>query len=269
MPERGHEERHGEGAWYERHMGRWSRVTGLPFIQWLSCPKGQEWLDVGCGTGAFTEVILSQCAPARVFGIDPAPDQIAYAVDKFDDDRVAFAVGDATKLDFPDDAFDAATAALVLNFVSDRARAAAEMARVVRPRGTVAAYIWDSAGGRTVTQPLWEAIAAVAPASKGRRAGRPRGADIESLSEVWQGAGLEDVETHAIEIEAAFDDFDDYWDSNIMGSRVGLRYRDLDPDDRTRVRAKLKESLAVSEDGRIPVPARAWAVRGRVPAAGS
>ena len=68
-----------DGDAYERFMGRWSRTAGETFLDWLALPPGLRWLDVGCGTGAFTELLIARCAPAMVDGIDPSEDQIAYA----------------------------------------------------------------------------------------------------------------------------------------------------------------------------------------------
>ena len=68
-----------DGAAYERLMGRWSVPVGEVFLDWLAQPEGLRWLDVGCGNGAFTELIVARCAPADVQGLDPSEAQIAYA----------------------------------------------------------------------------------------------------------------------------------------------------------------------------------------------
>ena len=67
-----------DGAAYERFMGRWSRAVGSAFLNWLAPPAGAHWLDVGCGTGAFTELVLDTCSPAAVSAVDPAKAQIDY-----------------------------------------------------------------------------------------------------------------------------------------------------------------------------------------------
>ena len=69
----------GDGAAYERMMGRWSHLVGEKFLDWLDPPNGLRWIDVGCGNGAFTEVLIGRCAPAAVTGIDPSDAQIAYS----------------------------------------------------------------------------------------------------------------------------------------------------------------------------------------------
>src|SRR5690349_21615344 len=137
-----------DGEAYERLMGRWSRLVGQSFLDWLAVPKGLRWLDVGCGNGAFTEVLIAGVAPAAVTGVDPSEGQIAYARKRPATAMAEFRVGDAQSLAFDDRSFDAAAMALVISFLPDPAKAVAEMARVVRPGGCIATYMWDmSAGG--------------------------------------------------------------------------------------------------------------------------
>src|SRR5262249_41075648 len=152
-----------EGLAYERFMGRWSRLAGRLFVDWLAIASRQRWLDVGCGTGAFTEVVLSSCDPEIIVAFDPSEQQVAYARSRIEDKRVSIRIGDVTSIDAPSNAFDVAVAALVLNFIPNQEKAAAEMARVVRPGGTVAAYVWDFAGRRSITQHLSDALSIVAP----------------------------------------------------------------------------------------------------------
>ena len=121
-----------DGAVYERIMGTWSRLAGQVFLDWLAPAPGLAWLDIGCGNGAFTELIASRCTPQAVHGVDPSEGQIAFARTRVG--RVAqFRQGDAMDLPFGAGEFDAAAMALVLFFVPDPAKGVAEMARVVKP----------------------------------------------------------------------------------------------------------------------------------------
>src|SRR5262249_11188999 len=122
-----------DGQAYERLMGRWSRAAGEVFLDWLSLPRGLQWLDVGCGTGAFTELVIDRCAPSPISAIVPAEDQIASARNRVAAKRAAFRTGDAQLLPFADREFDVAAMALVISFVPDAAKAVAEMKRVVKP----------------------------------------------------------------------------------------------------------------------------------------
>src|SRR5690242_6329932 len=90
---------------YEDFMGRWSRAIGEKFLAWLDPPNNARWLDLGCGTGAFTGLILKTCAPAKVAGIDPSPQQVEHAQAHFP--QAEFRVGDSMALPFGDAEFDA------------------------------------------------------------------------------------------------------------------------------------------------------------------
>lgn len=136
-----------DGATYDRYMGRWSRIVGDVFLDWLAPGRGLRWLDVGCGNGAFTEMLFERCAPAAIDGVDPSEAQLAFARAQPAAKLAKFHQGDAMALPFPDDAFDAAVMPLVIFFVPDPAKGVAEMARVVRAGGIVAAYGWDLTGG--------------------------------------------------------------------------------------------------------------------------
>ena len=119
-------------------MGRWSRIVGEAFLDWLAVPKGLRWLDVGCGNGVFTAVLIARCAPAAVSAIDPSEGMLSYARTRPDATLAEFRVGDAEALPYPNRSFDAATMALAISFIPDPLKAVKEMVRVVRPGGWVA-----------------------------------------------------------------------------------------------------------------------------------
>ncbi len=127
-------------------MGAWSQLVGQVFLDWLSPAAGQRWIDVGCGNGAFTEQLMRRCAPIEVQGIDPSEGQLAFARTRAGAAGAVFSQGDAMALPFDAGRFDAAVMALVIHFVPDPAKAIEEMARVVRPGGLVATYVWDALG---------------------------------------------------------------------------------------------------------------------------
>ena len=147
-----------DGEAYERMMGRWSRLVGETFLDWLDLPKGSRCLDIGCGNGAFTEEIIARCAPATVMAIDPSNEQLAFARTRPGAKMAEFELGDAQSLSFGDGTFDVAIMALVLAFLLDPAKAITEMARVIRPGGWVATYMWDIQNGGAPTTPIYTAI---------------------------------------------------------------------------------------------------------------
>src|SRR5262245_47260570 len=131
------------GAAYEPYVGRWSRLVAREFVDWLAIPSAASWLDVGCGTGALSETILRRASPSERHGIDPSQGYLALALEQVRDPRVRFEAGDARRLSVESPRYDAVVSALVLNFIPDPGAGMAEMARVARPGGIVAAYVWD------------------------------------------------------------------------------------------------------------------------------
>ena len=259
-----HHIRFNDGAGYERYMGKWSQIVGEAFLDWLAPASGQRWLDVGCGNGAFTELLVARCAPASVHGIDPSEDQLAYARMRPASQIAQFRQGDAMALPFPDATFDVAVMPLVIFFVPDPARGVAEMARVVCPGGSVAAYGWDMLGGGFPYHALQaemrgRGIAVPAPPN-------PGASTIETLRDLWTDAGVDGIETREITGQRTFSDFDDYWTTVRLGPSVGPQLRAMASDDLTRLKAIMRAHLTADAAGRITYSARANAVKGRVPA---
>jgi SAM-dependent methyltransferase len=252
-----------DGQAYEQLMGRWSRVAGEVFLDWLSLPKGLNWLDVGCGTGAFTELVIDRCAPSNICAIDPAQDQIAYARKGPAATRATFRTGDAQSLPFADREFDVAAMALVISFVPDASKAVAEMKRVVKPQGTVAAYMWDTLGGGYVQRPLVEALGAMGidvPPAPGAR-----NSHIEEMRGLLERAGLDQVATRTIEIEVSYPNFKDYWSAQTaLANPIVQAIRKMSEPDVAALQANLRERLPTDHSGRIAYSARANAVKGRV-----
>lgn len=252
-----------DGAGYERYMGRWSQLAGETFLQWLSPKPGMQWLDVGCGNGAFTEMLVEQCAPKFVHGVDPSDEQLAYARTRSAARIAEFRRGDAMALPFADDAFDAAVMPLVIFFVPEPARGVAEMARVVRPGGLVTAYAWDMPGGGFPYEALqaeMRAMGAHVPSTP-----RPEASRIDALCELWEGAGLEEIQTREIAVERTFADFEDYWATIQGGPSVRPGLAAMSAGDRVVLQEKMRARLGADADGRITCKARANAVKGVLP----
>ena len=128
-------------------MGVWSQLLGEQFIKWLNPPSGQSWIDIGCGTGAFTSQIAELCSPKQLLGIDPAEAQIEFARKRGLQQSAIFQTGDAMTLPCNAASLDIAVMALVLFFVPNPVLGLAEMKRVVKPGGIVGSYVWDVFGG--------------------------------------------------------------------------------------------------------------------------
>ena len=252
-----------DGAAYERYMGAWSRLVGERFIDWLAPAPGLRWLDVGCGNGAFTMMLAERCAPALIHGIDPSEAQLAFARTRLPATVARFELGDAMALPLPDDSVDAAVMPLVIFFVPDPAVGVAEMVRVVRAGGIVAAYAWDMPGGGFPYAPVREVLRAMSIQSP--REQNPDASRLDRLHALWTDAGLDAVETRAITVERTFESFDDYWETVIGGPSMGRSLRALSAPDRERFMALLRERVpAPDARGRITMSAWANAVKGRV-----
>lgn len=253
------------GDSYEAFVGRWSRPVARDFLAWLDLPAGLDWLDVGCGTGALTGSVLDLAGPGSIIGVDPSGGYVDFARRAIPDPRARFMTGDAQRLPLDDASVDAAISGLVLNFVPDPRRAAAEMRRVTRIGGTVAAYVWDYAGEMQLLRRFWDAAIGEDPAAADLDEGRrfPLAAP-SPLRELFQSTGLGSVETRAFDIPAAFRDFDDVWTPFLGGQGPAPGYAmSLGADARERLRQRLQGSLPTQIDGSIQLTARAWAVRGR------
>jgi SAM-dependent methyltransferase len=177
-----------DGAAYERLMGRWSRRVGDVFLDWIEARKGLRWLDVGCGTGAFTEQVIQGCAPAAMVGIDPSAEQLAFAGTRAGLAAAEFRVGDAQDLPFADNSFDIAVMALVIHFVPDPAKAVTELTRVLHRGGQAATYAWDYTAGGSPVAPVPAAMKAIGLESPGPPS--PNATSLPALEAFWRTAGF-------------------------------------------------------------------------------
>jgi ubiquinone/menaquinone biosynthesis C-methylase UbiE len=253
-----------DGEAYERLMGRWSRLVAEPFLAWLDAPTNLKWLDVGCGNGAFTKELIARCAPAAVTAIDPSNDQLAYARLQPGVTIADFRLGDAQNLPFADSTFDVAAMALVISFLPDPSKATAEMARVVRRGGWVAAYMWDIPGGGVPVHPIYLAMESMGLTSG--RPPKPTASGRDAMRGFWEKAGLKRVETRVIHISTVYSDFDDFWDSNVVPiGPQGKIIAGMAASGREELRAQLRDHLPICADGRIVYESFANAVKGRVP----
>lgn len=251
------------GSAYEGYVGRWSRPVADAFLDWLGVSPARDWLDIGCGTGALCERILKRAAPAHVLGVDPSEGFIAHAAAHLQDPRLSFRKGDAQALPVEHGSVDVVVSGLVLNFVPDKAKAAAEMRRVTRPGGTVALYVWDYVQGMQMMRYFWDAAVALSPEESDLDEG-PRFpiCQPEALRALFAATGFRDIETQAIDIPTVFADFDDYWSPFLGGQGAAPAYcMTLPEEKRAALRDRIEAALPIDPDGRISLTARAYAVK--------
>lgn len=255
------EDERSDAAAYERFMATWSEKIARQFLAWLAPATRGRWLDVGCGTGALTRVILELASPEHVCGIDASEQRISFVANALPGPRCRFEVADATAIPPGLGSFDAAVAGLL---VSDPRPTVAAMRGAVRQGGLVAAYVWDFANGMQLLRRFWDAAAALDPA-----AGAIDHAVVlpwcrpEALRSLFKEARLANVEVHAIDTRARFATFAEYWVPFLAGSGIAQTYvRGLPAARRDALRARLQADLPKDSTGAIDLPLRAWAVRG-------
>ncbi|WP_339039226.1 class I SAM-dependent methyltransferase [Bradyrhizobium symbiodeficiens] len=252
-----------DGAAYEQMMGVWSRSVGVVFLDWLKPAQGLRWIDVGCGSGAFTELILARCAPSDVQGIDPSEGQLAFARTRAGARGAAFQTGDAMALPFPTASFDVAVMALVLVFVPDPSKGVAELARVVRPGGLVATYMWDMLGGGFPLDPILDEMRAMGLSPT--RPGHMEVSTLAALQAFWSAAGLQQIATREITVQRTFADFNEFWNVETKAPSIAPVIAAMPAADVTALMQRVTARLPAATDGRITYNARAHAISGRKP----
>lgn len=261
----------GDPGAYERFMGRWSVLLAPAFLDVVhldsSLPPTRV-LDVGSGTGHLARAAAARWPRCDVVGVDPVAGFVEAARARAEAEgnahRVRFEHGEAGALPLDDGSVDAALALLVLNFVPDPVGAMAEMCRVTRPGGVLAAAVWDYGRGMGMLRTVWDAAGRLDPTVAGQDEatmplGRPGG-----LVDLWRRTGLTDVDDGSVEVSRRFAAFDDYWDPFLQGTGpAGVYVTGLSDAGRAALRA---EVLADLGPGPFELTSRAWWVRGAVPA---
>jgi ubiquinone/menaquinone biosynthesis C-methylase UbiE len=251
------------GDAYDRFMGRYSRELAPRLIEFAGVEAGMRVLDVGCGPGALTERLAELAGAERVGAADPSEPFVSSCAQRLPGADVRRAEAEA--LPWRDGAFDGALAQLVVNFMRDARAGVAEMRRVVRPGGVVAACTWDYGDGMQMLRLFWDAAQDLDPEAP--HEGRTMGfQSADSLEELWRLAGLEEIETGALVVETAYAGFDELWEPLTLGvGPAGSYCASLEPAERVALRENLFTAVG-SPVGPFTLSARAWAVRGVRPA---
>lgn len=246
---------------YDKHIGRYGTELGRRLLAFAGIATEQRILDVGCGTGLLTAQMAATVGAANVAAVDPS-EPFATATRA----RVAgvnVCAGRAERLPFLDASFDAVLSQLVVNFLSDAVAGVAEMRRVTRPGGMVAACVWDYAEGMTLLRAFWDAARRIDPDSRRvDEAVTMHYCDPGELATLWRAAGLRDVESAAMTVSAQYADIEDAWRPFLAGvAPSGAYVATLDEAARTALREEFAARLG-SPAGPFALTARAWAVGG-------
>ncbi len=250
-----------DGGAYDAAMGVWSRLAGERFLQWMAPAPGLRWLDIGCGSGAFTELLMQTAHPATLHGVDPSEPQLAFARKRPALAGCDLRVGDAMQLPFADACFDAAVMALVLFFVPEPARGLAEMRRVVRPGGVVSAYLWDFSTGGFPFEPIQAEQRAMGMTP--RLPPSVQVAGMAAFRAQFEAAGLAGIETTTLHVARSFADFDSFW--AITTGMMQDSLTQMGPDRTASLRAAVQRRLQPDSNGQITYNAHANAIRAVVP----
>lgn len=235
---------------YLRFMGRYSEQLAGPFAEHARVATGQRALDVGCGPGALAAELARRAD--RVCAVEPSPSFAAAARDRLPGVFVGSAVAEA--LPFASGSFDAVLAQLVVHFMADPVAGLHEMGRVCVPGGTVAACVWDFAGGRGPLGPFWRAARELDPAApdESARAGARQG----HLAKLFGQAGLADVRPGELAVRFRFPSFESWWEPFTLGvGPAGDYLSALSPEQAIALRERCRAALP---SGPVEITAVAW-----------
>ena len=241
---------------YDRFMGRYSVPLAPRLADLAAVAPGQRVLDVGCGPGALTAELVGRLTPAAVSAVDPSEPFVAAARERHPGVDVQRAA--AEQLPFGDGEFDAALAQLVVHFMSDPVAGLREMARVTRPEGVVAACVWDHAGGQGPLGLFWEAARELDPdvEDESDLAGAREG----HLGELFQAAGLTEIEESVLSVDLEHPSFEDWWEPYTLGvGPAGAYAAGLDAERQAQLRERCRELLPAAP---FVLTVKAWAARG-------
>ncbi len=242
---------------YDRFMGKYSVLLGPQIADYAGVRSGQRVIDVGCGPGALTGELVERLGPTRVSAIDPSESFVTAARERFPGVDVRLAT--AEHIPFPDKAFDAALAQLVVHFMSDPLAGLREMARVVRKDGVIAACVWDHGTGRGPLSAFWKAARELDPdvPDESRGAGAREG----HLAELFVQAGLHRVEQTALVAKVVHSTFDEWWVPFTLGvGPAGVYVSRLTASRRAELMERCRKHLPAAP---FELAAWAWTARGR------
>lgn len=251
------------GDSYEYFMGRWSKLMAPVFLKWLNFPNNKSWLDVGCGTGSLSEAIFENYKPDYLCCVDLSPAFLEKAKEKksFTAD---FLIGTASDLPLADNSFDIVVSGLALNFFPDLSAALTEMKRILKPNGTIAAYVWDYRGRMEFLRIFWDAACEVdSNATKFDEGNRFPICDPNNLKKEFEQSGLSEIETSWLDIDTVFKNFEDYWNPFLGGQGPAPGYfASATKDLQDKIKTAVQKKLNVDSNSSIKLLARAIAVRG-------
>ena len=248
---------------YDRFVGRYSPGLARQLIALSGIEAGMRALDVGCGTGTLTAELVAVLGSGNVVGIDPSEAFVDAARSRLPE--VEIRVGPAEQLPFDDEAFDAALAQLVVNFMTDANEGLREMSRVTKTGGVVAGAVWDYGDGMTMLRTFWDSASALSESGRVRDERNMRFATQPELEGLWLRAGMTSVVVTPAVVTVSYRGFEELWAPFEQGIGPAGAYTVALPGQaRAALKDEMRRRLAVGEEP-FDLTARAWAAVGRVP----
>jgi SAM-dependent methyltransferase len=240
---------------YDRYMGKYSLLLSPQLADFAGVRYGQRVLDVGCGPGALTAELVARLGASAVSAVDPSEPFVAAARERYPGVEVLRA--SAEQLPFPPLTFDAAVAQLVVHFMADPNIGLAEMARVTRRDGVVAACVWDHAGQGPLSL-YWRAARLLDPEvdDESQLAGVREG----HLAELFEAAGLHEIEETVLSVSLEHSTFEAWWEPFTKGvGPAGSYLASISAERQGELRETCRSMLPGTP---FVVTARAWTARG-------
>ncbi len=250
---------------YEYFMGRWSSLMAPVFIKWLNPISSLAWLDIGCGTGALSDVISQNCNPKSLIGIDPSKKFVDEAKKRLKNKADIF-VGDVDSINFKENSIDMIVSGLVLNFFPNIISAFTEMKKVLKPNGIIAAYVWDYSDRMDFLRYFWDAAILIDNDARNLDEGvRFPICNQHKLYRLFQDVGLNDIEVTTLDIITQFDNIDDYWNPFLGGQGPAPSYlASLSQEKQDVLKELVIGNLPIVSDGTIKLLGRAIAIKGKL-----
>jgi len=236
----------------------------LEFLNWLNLPHNLSWLDIGCGTGALSEMIYQLSKPSHLTCIDPSEEFLTQAKERLNN-KGEFCVGNATDIAKEDNSIDIVVSGLALNFFPGLNSALTEMKRITKPGGLITAYVWDYSDRMDFLRYFWDAAILIDPNSANLDEGiRFPICNPDNLRDAFQKSSLKEIEVTKLDITILFKDFDDYWNPFLGGQGPAPSYlASLSKDLQVKLKNKIYNILPIDPDGSIKLLGRAIVIKGK------
>lgn len=248
---------------YDLYVGRWSKLISQDFVEWLNPKANLKWLEIGCGTGALTSIIVDKCSPAYLLAVDKSDSYLAKAKESIDSKNVSFSNVDLNTYPLNEE-FNHITSGLVLNFIPQIRELLLHLLNNLKSGGQLSAFVWDYGGHYQPMRHFWEAAKEVSQDAEKFDAGVKFDICTKGkLIQLFESLNLKEVQFTTMERIATFRNFDDYWlpIASAQGS-VTEYISTLTESEKDSLKGCVKRRLPIAFNGEIKLIISALAVSG-------